>query len=121
MKRVCLIVLSACLLAGCSMAPHAAPLPDAKKINTVTSSISTVCGELDQLTAFPPPPRKDVVTLKATASSAVHQLAAIYRGHPNWRFDGFGMGTIVNQARTMLRGCGLKAAAEQLKRETAKR
>jgi hypothetical protein len=109
------------LLAGCGVGGDKAPLNAARHINTITSNISTACGELDQLMAFPPPPAKDVNTLKATASSAVRQLAAVYRAHPSWVFDGVTVGTIVNQARAMLRGCGLKEAAEQLKRQTAHR
>jgi hypothetical protein len=119
MRRILVILLAVLALSGCSEAGPQAPLPYAKKINTVTGDISSACGLLTQLSAFPPPPRRYVTILEASASSAVRQLAAIDRGHPGWRFDGVDMRTIVNQARTMLRSCGLKAAAEQLKRETA--
>jgi outer membrane murein-binding lipoprotein Lpp len=119
MRRVALI-LATCLLAGCSVSGPQAPLHYAKHINTVTGDISTACGELTQMTAFPPPPPRAVRTIQADAASAVRELAAIDRGHPEWRFDGVDMRTIVNQARTMLRSCGLKSAAEQLKRESAR-
>lgn len=120
-RRTLAAVLLAAAIAGCGVGGEKAPLNDARHINTITGNISTACGELYQLSAFPPPPAKDVNTLKATASSAVRQLAAIYRAHPDWVFQGATMGTIVNQARAMLRGCGMKEAAEQLKRETAHR
>jgi outer membrane murein-binding lipoprotein Lpp len=112
-------LLAAVALAGCSQAGPQAPLPAAKRINTVTGNISTACGLYTQLNAFPSPPRHDVVAVQSSAAAAVRQLAAIDRGHPQWRFDGVDMRTIVNQARTMLRSCGLKSAAEQLKRESA--
>lgn len=120
MRRAALILLAACLFAGCSVSGPQAPLHYAKHINTVTGDISTACGEFTQMNAFPPPPPRAVRTIQADAASAVHQLAAIDKGHPEWRFDGVDMRTIVNQARTMLRSCGLKSAAEQLKRQSAK-
>jgi PBP1b-binding outer membrane lipoprotein LpoB len=119
MRRVAIILLTVLVLAGCSQAGPQAPLPYAKKINTLTGDISSACGLLTQLSAFPPPPRHYVIILQASASSAAKKLAAIDRGHPGWRFDGVDMRTIVNQARTMLRSCGLKSVAEQLKKESA--
>ena len=119
MRRAALVLLAVLALSGCSEAGPQAPLPYAKKINTVTGDISSACGLYTQLNAFPPPPRHYVLILQASASSAVKKLAAIDRGHPGWRFDGVDMRTIVNQARTMLRSCGLKSAAEQLKKESA--
>lgn len=121
MRRAALILITMLLFAGCSVSGPQAPLHYAKHINTVTGDISTACGELTQVSAFPPPPPKAARTIQSDAASAVHALAAIDQGHPEWRFDGVDMRTIVNQARTMLRSCGLKAAALQLKRETAKR
>ena len=121
MRRLVPVLLCALTLGACSAAPHAAPLPGARKINTVTGDISAACGELYQLSAFGPAPRHDVLTLQDSAAGAVHELAAIYTAHPEWRFDGVGLGKIVRQSRTMLRGCGLRAAAGQLQRETGLR
>ena len=112
-------LLAALALAGCSVSGPQAPLAYAKKINTVTGDISSACGVLEQVSAFPPPPASDIRSLQADAASAARQLAAIDRGHPGWRFDGVDMRTVVNQARTMLRSCGLESVAEQLKHETA--
>ena len=121
MRRLAPILLCVMILGACSAAPDAAPLSGAKKINTVTGDISTACGELYQLSAFPPAPHHAVLTLQNSAARAVHELAAIYKAHPEWRFDGVGLGKIVRQSRTMLSGCGLRAAAEQLGRETGLR
>jgi hypothetical protein len=107
MRRVTLILLAVVALAGCSEAGPQAPLPDAKKINTVTGDISSACGLYTQLDAFPPPPHRYVVILRASAASALKQLTAIDRAHPEWRFDGVAMPKILEQARSMLRGCGL--------------
>lgn len=119
MRRSALILLCALALAGCSQAGPQAPLHYADQINTVTGDLSSACGLYIQLNAFPPPPHRDVAILQASAASAARRLAAIDRGHPGWRFDGVDMRTIVDQARTMLRSCGLGSVAAQLKRESA--
>jgi len=121
-SRALATALLALALSGCAgVAPPQAPLHYARKLDVSTSDISTACGELYQLTAFPPPPRKDVETLQATASAAVEKLAGVYHRNRNWIYQGASVATIVNQARAMLRGCGLKRAAEELKRATAHR
>ncbi len=107
MKRSALTLLAILALAGCSEAGPQAPLSGAQKINTVTGDISTACGLFTQLNAFPPPPHHDVVVLRASAASALRQLTAIDRAHPEWRFDGVGIPTILRQAHAMLRSCGL--------------
>jgi hypothetical protein len=107
MRRPAVILLAALALAGCSQAGPQAPLPDAQHINTVTGEISTACGLYTQLNAFPPPPHHDVVVLRASAASALRQLTAIDRAHPEWRFDGVALPKILAQAHAMLGSCGL--------------
>lgn len=121
MKRAATIfAMIALALGGCAgVAPPQAPFKYAQKLDVSTSDISSACGEMYQLTAFPPPPRKDVETLQASASAAVKKLARVYHDNRNWIYQGASVATIVNQARAMLRGCGLKHAAEELKRATA--
>ena len=121
MIRPVVILVCALVLGGCSQSGPAAPLRDAQRINTLTGDISTACGLLTQLSAFPPPPRHQLITLRASAEAAAERLTAIDRSHPHWRFDGVALPTIINQARTMLGSCGLTSVAEQLKPETATR
>jgi hypothetical protein len=103
------------------VAPPSAPLHEAARLGVATSDISTACGEMTQLQAFPPPPPHDVTTLEATAASAARKLAGVYRRNPNWLYEGASVHTIVRQAVAMLDGCGLANAARTLRQETSGR
>lgn len=107
MRRAAVILLCLLAVAGCSQAGPQAPLPDAKTINTLTGDISSACGLHAQLTALSTPSRHDLLVLRTSAASALRKLTAIDRAHPQWRFDGVAMPTILRQSHAMLRSCGL--------------
>jgi hypothetical protein len=114
-----LTIIAIVLLAtGCGPTPPQAPLAQAKKLDSSTSTISTACGESYQVTAFPGDHRRDLQTLEATAASAAHKLAGVYRLNPAWIYQGETVAKIVQDGISSLHGCGLHGAATELARLT---
>ncbi len=108
----------ALVVAGCGPTPPQAPLAQAKKLDSSTSAISTACGESYQVTAFPGDHRRDLRTLEATAASASHELAGVYRLNPAWIYQGETIAKIVQDGISSLHSCGLHGAAAELGRLT---
>jgi hypothetical protein len=104
------VALASLAAAACGALPPQAPLPEAKKLDSSTSGISTACGETAQVTAFPGDHRRDLATLEATAASSVRKLASVYRRNPAWIYQGETVAAIVKDAGSSLDDCGLHAA-----------
>jgi hypothetical protein len=117
------LAASAILLAGsgCGPTPPQAPLPEAKKLDESTSSISSACGESYQLNAFPGADRRDIDTLEATAASAAQKLASVYRRNATWIYQSETIAKIVQDSRSALHDCGLHGAEAVLAAQTRKR
>lgn len=117
--RAALAAIGIVLVAtGCGPTPPQAPLPQAKKLDSSTSAISTACGESYQVTAFPGDHRRDLQTLEATAASAARKLATVHRLNPAWIYQGETVAKIVQDGISSLRSCGLHGAAAELSRLT---
>jgi hypothetical protein len=101
-------------VSACGPTPPQAPLPEAKKLDTSTSGISTACGETYQVTAFPGDHRRDLATLEATATSSARKLASVYRRNPAWIYQGETVAAIVKDAVSTLSDCGLASAKTTL-------
>jgi hypothetical protein len=101
-------------VSACGATPPQAPLPEAKKLDTSTSGISTACGETYQVTAFPGDHRRDLATLDATATSSARKLASVYRRNPAWIYQGETVAAIVKNAVSTLSDCGLPGARATL-------
>jgi hypothetical protein len=106
--------LLALAVSACGATPPQAPLPQAKKLDSSTSGISTACGETYQVTAFPGNHRRDLATLDATATSSARKLASVYRRNPAWIYQGETVAAIVKDALSMLSDCGLPGAKATL-------
>lgn len=107
-----LATLAAALaLAGCGPTPPQAPVPEAKKLDSATSDISTDCGLTYQVTAFAGEHRRELAHLEATASVSARKLATVYRRNPAWIYQGETVGKIVEDGIAMLDTCGLRHAA----------
>jgi hypothetical protein len=101
-------------VSACGPTPPQAPLPEAQKLDTSTSGISTACGETYQVTAFPGDHRRDLATLEATATSSARKLASVYRRNPAWIYQGETVAAIVKDAVSTLSDCGLQGAKTTL-------
>jgi hypothetical protein len=114
--RSAALVTTALALAvsACGPTPPQAPLPEAQKLDTSTSGISTACGETYQVTAFPCDHRRDLATLEATATSSARKLASVYRRNPAWIYQGETVAEIVKDAVSTLSDCGLGDAKATL-------
>jgi hypothetical protein len=110
--RSAALVTTALALAvsACGPTPPQAPLPEAQKLDTSTSGISTACGETYQVIAFPGDHRRDLATLEATATSSARKLASVYRRNPAWIYQGETVAAIVKDAVSTLSDCGLRGA-----------
>ena len=120
-RRVLIGVAAALALTGCGPTPPQAPLPYAKKLDSATSGISTVCGEAAQVTAFPGDHRADLETLEATATTSVRKLASVYRRNPKWIYQGETITQLAADGFSMLGSCGLRRAQTELGRLTSTR
>ena len=109
------------ILAGCGPTPPQAPFPEAKKLDSATSGISTACGLSSQVTAFPPPDHKDLVTLDAVATEDARKLARVYAKNPTWIYQGQTIRQLVSDSLTMLAACGLHGAEKSLRERTSAR
>jgi hypothetical protein len=107
------------LASGCGPTPPQAPLPEAQKLSTSTSDISTACGLAYQSTALDPRARSHLDSIDATAATAARKLAAVYRHNPSWIYQGATVRSIVAQATSTLGACGLHGAKDVLTRATA--
>jgi hypothetical protein len=101
-------------VSACGPTPPQAPLPEAKKLDTSTSGISTACGETYQVTAFPGDHRRDLATLEATATFSARKLASVYQRNPAWIYQGETVAAIVKDAVSTLSDCGLASAKTTL-------
>ncbi|MGI8507517.1 MAG: hypothetical protein ACR2MK_12090 [Solirubrobacteraceae bacterium] len=113
-----LIATTAALLAACGPTPPQAPLADAKVLDASLSGISTACGEIYQMSAFAPPPARELDPIEASASFEARKLARVYAKDPAWIYQGETVRTIVGEALSTLRGCGLDRPAAVLKERT---
>jgi hypothetical protein len=111
-----LVLVSA--LAGCGPTSPQAPLAEAKKLESATSGISTICGESYRLTAFPGDHVGDIAKLEAGAASSARELGSVYRRNSEWIYQGETVARIVEDGRSMLRDCNLPGAARVLERST---
>jgi hypothetical protein len=116
--RTLAALVLASALAGCGPTPPQAPLPEAKKLESATSEISTICGESYRLTAFPGHHRRDLAKLEVGAASSARQLASVHRRNPEWIYQGETVAKIVQDGLAMLQDCGLRRAAGVLERST---
>jgi len=112
--------LTAIVLCGCGATPPQAPLPDAMKLDSGTSGISTSCGLAYQVTAFPGNHSDDLATLESTATTAAGKVALVYSRNPAWIYQGETVRQIVAQSLSMLSSCGLHRSAAALLRETSR-
>jgi hypothetical protein len=113
-------ILISLTLAACGATPPQAPLPDAKRLDSATSGISTACGESYQVTAFPADHHSDLITLEATAASSARKLSSVYIRNPGWIYQAESVRQIVHDSLSMLDACGLRAAAAVLARARTK-
>jgi pectin methylesterase-like acyl-CoA thioesterase len=97
-------------LCGCGPTPPQAPLPQAKKLDSALSAISSACGLSYQTTALAASTSPDLSSLEASATKAVHKLASVYALDPGWIYQGETVGTIVADSITALGDCGLSHA-----------
>ena len=109
-----LTTMLALAMSACGAEPPQAPLPEAKKLDSSTSGISTACGETYQVTAFPGDHRDQLTTLDATATSSARKLASVYRRNPAWIYQGETVAAIVKDAVSTLSDCGLPGAKTTL-------
>jgi hypothetical protein len=114
-------VLIVLVLAACGPLPPQAPFQYAKKLDSATSDISTACGEATQVNAFEDNNPDALAGIKGAAARSARKLASVYRRNPQWIYQGETVGQIVSDAGSMLSSCGLKAAATELRRVTARR
>jgi hypothetical protein len=98
------------LPAGCGATSPQAPLPEARKLDTSLSGISTACGLAYQSTALDPEARFQLGTLDAKAATQSRKLAGVYHRNPEWIYQGETVRTIVSQALSALNECGLHGA-----------
>jgi hypothetical protein len=112
-------VALAVTIVACGPTPPQAPYPEAKKLDSATSGISTTCGLSSQVTAFPPADRKDLITLDAVATEDARKLARVYNKNPSWIYQGETVRQIVKDSLTALHACGLHGAAETLRSRTS--
>jgi hypothetical protein len=113
-------LLLAAATAACGPTPPQAPLPEAKKLDSSTSGISTACGLSSQVTAIPPVDHAALTTLDVTAGNDARKLASVYARNPNWIYQGQTVRQIVRESLTMLDACGLHGAALTLRTQTSK-
>ena len=106
------------VLAGCGPTPPQAPLPEAKKLDTATSGISTACGNSYRVMAFPGDHRRDLAMLEVSARSSARTLASVYHRNPDWLYQGETVTQIVRDSRSYLQECGLPSAEALLTRLT---
>jgi uncharacterized protein YjiS (DUF1127 family) len=104
-------------LAGCGATPPQAPGPDAHRLNTALSAISTACGQATEIQAFTNDAR-DLTITEHQAEKQVPALAQIYRRNPSWIFQGKTVAELVSMSSTLLDDCGLHAAARRLRQAT---
>lgn len=112
------VVIAAVAAGACGATPPQAPLPEAKKLDSSTSAISTACGESYQVTALPGDHRRDLAALEATAAAGARKLASVYRRNPVWIYQGETVAAIVKDAASTLEDCGLNGARAELGRQT---
>jgi hypothetical protein len=101
------------VLAGCGPPPPQAPVAQASKISSATTTIAAVCGESYREQAFSASP--PLTGLNAIATSSVGTLLTISRHHPGWIYQGSTMTQIDAQSARLLRECGLTGAARVLR------
>lgn len=111
-------VVAALAVAGCGAPPPQAPLAYAKKLDSATSGISTVCGSAYQVTAFPGNHTSDLDGLEASATTYVRKLVTVFQRNREWVYQGDTIAEISSDAVSMLESCGLHRAATALKRAT---
>jgi hypothetical protein len=100
-------------LAGCGAPPPQAPVAQASKISSATTTIAAACGESYREQAFSASP--SLAGLEAVATSSAHVLMEIARRHPGWIYQGSTVSQIDAQSVSLLRGCGLTGAARALR------
>jgi hypothetical protein len=118
---IAVVLALACLavLTGCGATPPQAPLPEAQKLDTSTSGISTACGLSYQSIALDPGARLHLASLNVKAAAQARKLAAVYRRNPAWIYQGQTVRSIVHQALSTLQECGLRGAKLALIRALA--
>ena len=117
MGRRGLIVVAA-LAVGCGPTPPQAPGPEAHRLGTSLSALSTACGNATEIQAFTNNARALAATERG-AQSQVPVLAGIYRRNPAWIYQGKTVRELVAMSVTYLDECGLHAAARRLSRATS--
>lgn len=110
LARPLLLVGAIGCLAGCGALPPQAPLPYAKKLDSATSGISTMCGEAYQVRAFGGDQARDMTTLEATVEESVRKLSRVYQRNPSWVYQGETVRQLVREGASMLGSCGLARA-----------
>ena len=118
MRRGLAVTLLSAVLAACGPTPPQAPLPDAKKLDTSTSDISTACGEAWQVMAFEGQNSGHLAGIEGAATRSARKLASVYRRNPEWIYQGETVGEIVVDAKRMLASCRLGSALSELRRAT---
>jgi hypothetical protein len=101
-------------LAGCGPPPSQAPGPEAHRLNTSLSALSTACGHAYEVEAFDRSPAA-TAGLDRQASAQIPAIVAIYRRNPNWVFQGKTVAELVQMSESYLDSCGLHGAAQKLR------
>jgi hypothetical protein len=113
-----LIAALAFLAAGCGPTPPQAPGPEAYRLNTALSRISTACGHAAEVQAFTND-RRAMASLERQARQQIPTLARIYARNPDWVFQGKTVAELVELSESYLDECGLHAAARRLAAATS--
>jgi hypothetical protein len=109
--------LAAALAAtACGATPPQAPFRQAKALDSATSGIAFACGEAYQVTAFPGDHVKDLAPIRSAATRSAAKLARVDALNPDWIYQGQTIAEIVHDGTADLRACGLRDAADALKR-----
>jgi hypothetical protein len=109
-----LLVLATLAIAGCGATPPQAPKPEADRLNTALSTVSSACAEAVELGGNGMP-RSEAARLEHKALSAAPQLRDVYRRNPKWIYQGQTVAALVDLATSGLRHCGLSGAATWLR------
>ena len=112
------LLIAAGAATGCGTLPPQAPFAYAKKLDSATSGISTLCGSAYQVTAFPGNHTRDLDGLEAAAIAYTNKLEKVFRHNRKWVYQGDTIAEISSDAVSMLQSCGLHRAARQLKSAT---
>lgn len=120
--RLIALTLAAALAAaaGCGPTPPQAPGPQAHRLNTSLSAISTACGHAAEIQAFSND-RRALTIIERQAEQEIPQLVGIWRQNPDWIFQGQSVAELIQMSISFLDECGLHQAAQRLRVATSRK